>query len=759
MIAFNENGNLEEVGYDLAEEPKAASLLTTGNGYMGVRGSLEEFGSTKIQGAFIRGYIDEIVEIVEPFCDNIYMKKYYIDEEKLKHFDKQVSCINLPDFLLIRFRIGGKVFYPWEGEVLSWTRTLDTEHALLVRRVTWKDDEGNITEFVFERFASYADKHKYYQRATAVPVNHDLPVEAISGIDTAVRTNGQKILRDLRRTTKNSAVGVSFSSGEKYAFRGKFIVNCLFWADGKICSDEAGENEDLIYRTCWYPCAKKYMVEKEVCLYTERDVDISESDFDTFFGEAFSYENAYRRHCERYNAIRKKFDIQIGDDAVNAARLRFANYHTIISANDLDCVHGISAKGLTGEKYNQFVWWDADIYQMPVFTHAYPEEAKNLLMYRYRMLDASRENAKKEGRRGARYAFVSAVEGKEHVWIYARHPFLQIHINSDVAFGIIDYFRNTDDLEFMKLYGMEMLYEIGRYWIDRVTYKNGRYEILDVTGTDEHHPYVDNDAYTNYETAFVLKKIVEYDGLYDFSEVKKKTGITEEELRQIGNISEKMYLPLDETGLVPQFDGYFSLTRALEVSGNGSGTNFQMKQAGLYHKSQVIKQPDVMLLFSYLNIDVPGADYFANWDYYEKMCESSSSLTFPVHAICSALADRPLSFLEYFCDSTEIDIKDIHRCAYQGVHSGCLAGAWMSVFRGIFGISANECELKVDPHPIPFWRELKLRFFYHGKEIEAEMKRGDIVFRSRDSRKVFVRYNGVRYEFENCLPLKHGCAV
>ena len=375
-------------------------------------------------------------------------------------------------------------------------------------------------------------------------------------------------------------------------------------------------------------------------------------------------------------------------------------------------------------------------------------------MYRYRMLDDSRANAKKEGRRGARYAFVSSVEGSEHVWIYARHPFLQIHINSDVAFGIVDYFRNTGDLDFMRRYGMEMLYEIGKYWIDRVTYRNGRYEILDVTGTDEHHPYVNNDAYTNYETAFILKKICEYDREYDFTAARQKSGITGEELQQIENISEKMYLPLEETGLIPQFDGYFSLSRELEVEGNGSGTNFQMKQAGLYHRSQVIKQPDVMLLFSYLNLEIPGADYAANWDYYEKMCESSSSLTFPVHAVCSALADRPLSFLEYFSDSTKIDIKDLHKCAYQGVHSGCLAGAWLSLFRGVFGITADERELTVCPHPIPFWKKVKLRFFYHGKSIKAELDREQLFFQSEDAKEILVKYNGARYKFGKNLRVK-----
>ena len=35
-----------------------------------------------------------------------------------------------------------------------------------------------------------------------------------------------------------------------------------------------------------------------------------------------------------------------------------------------------------------------------------------------------------------------------------------------------------------------------------------RYEIREVTGTDEHHPYVDNDAYTNYCVKFAFDRFL-----------------------------------------------------------------------------------------------------------------------------------------------------------------------------------------------------------------------------------------------------------
>ena len=69
-----------------------------------------------------------------------------------------------------------------------------------------------------------------------------------------------------------------------------------------------------------------------------------------------------------------------------------------------------------------------------------------------------------------------------------------------------------------------------------------------------------------------------------------------------------------------------------------------MKKSGLYNKSQVIKQPDVALLYTFADVGLDKKAYAKNWDYYEQMCETSSSLSFPVHAVASAENDRMLSF-------------------------------------------------------------------------------------------------------------------
>ena len=104
-----QNGKLTETEYCIEAEAKNAAIFTTGNGYMGVRGSFEEFGSIRVQGIYVRGYIGTIIEIMEPFPDNEYMKNFYFNEEKLKDFEKQESVINLSDFLLVRVSVDGEV--------------------------------------------------------------------------------------------------------------------------------------------------------------------------------------------------------------------------------------------------------------------------------------------------------------------------------------------------------------------------------------------------------------------------------------------------------------------------------------------------------------------------------------------------------------------------------------------------------------------------------------------------------------------------
>ena len=512
MLKFDKNGFLCEDAYDLNAEPKHAALFTTGNGYMGIRGSFEEFGSSRVQGAYIRGLIDEIVEVMEPFPDNEYMKKFYFDEQALKDFEKQDSCINFADPLLVRFTVGGETFYPWEGKILRWRRWLDTARAILVRETDWEDGKGRKTRFRFERFASYADEHLYVMRCTAQPLNHTEDITIVSGLDTKVRTGGQRIVSCEEKSIDGNGLYYRLKAGEKYGFRVGLAVHSSFFG-GKVCpiayekdgilgsevlfSEPSGEVG--VTKLCWINISRD----------TDGDVGVPPQRLAAYSGKTF--EELLAEHLAVWQPLFARFDIKIGGDHDADASLRFSNYHTVISAALHDHVHGLSAKTLSGERYNQFVWWDAEIYQLPVFRFAMPDVMKNSLLYRCGQLADARENAKERGFAGARFPFVASVGGREKVWKYARHPHLQVHITADIGYAVLAYYYNTLDVIFMREHGYELLADVLRYWVSRAQLCGNTYEFRNVTGTDEHHPYVNNDAYTNYLVKYVFEQLVSAD--------------------------------------------------------------------------------------------------------------------------------------------------------------------------------------------------------------------------------------------------------
>ena len=716
MLTFDKRGYLSEESYVIAKEPKHASLFTTGNGYMGVRGSFEEFGSSCAQGAFIRGLFDEMTDVEVPFADNLYMKKYYFDEQALKDFEKQDRCINFADILLVRFTVGGETFYPWEGKILQWRRYLDVDSAMLVREVLWESPQGRKTRFRFERFASYEDTHLYVMRCSALPIGHAVPVEVVSGIDKKVRTNGQRILTEMEQDLNETNGYYRLQAGDKYKYEVGIAFHSAF--GGSPTQVASFEENGVIGSRAVYGGGEDVCVVKTVWLNTSRD---PEGDVELPHARILSYakrsfDSLLSAHVCAWRNYFSCFDARIYGEPETDGALRFSDYHTAISACIGDSVHGLSAKGLTGERYNQFVWWDAEIYQQPVFRFAFPHAAKLSLEYRCAQLPDARENARKKGLAGARFPFVSSVGGKERIQSYVRHPHMQIHITADVAYAMLAYYYVIGDEAFLREKGYELLADVLRYWMSRAERDGERFVIRTVTGTDEHHPFVDNDAYTNYLVKYIFEE-----SLYLMTREGELCPLSERELADARDFAAQLYLPEEENGLIPQFDGYFGLSRTLRVEGGGVGKGFQMKESGLYQESQVIKQPDVMVLYAYTDCPMKHEAYGENWDYYENMCETSSSLTCPTHTICSADNGRMFSFRKYFLQTVRVDIDDIFDCAFQGIHAGCAAGGYYALLRGVFGVRADRGGLHIDPVRMPLWERVRVPFFWRGRKVLLEL--------------------------------------
>ena len=73
---------------------------------------------------------------------------------------------------------------------------------------------------------------------------------------------------------------------------------------------------------------------------------------------------------------------------------------------------GIPAKGLTSQTYDGHYFWDMEMYVLPFLVYTSPRLARNVLQYRYSILDKARERARAIGQKGASFAW-RTISGEE----------------------------------------------------------------------------------------------------------------------------------------------------------------------------------------------------------------------------------------------------------------------------------------------------------------------------------------------------------
>ncbi len=274
-IQFDGTKKLKENRFLFPSEREAATYFTLSNGYVGIRGSFEESNGVEVQGAYIRGVIGFCPCNPKPLTENDYMKKWYFDEDAIRTYDTGVTNINFADPLFVRLTVNGETFYPWEGEILSWDRTLNMETAILTRDVRWKSPNGEITRFVFERFVSYDDDHLICQKITVTPENYSGTVTVESGIDTITKSDGWKLTVNNRADIHGNTVDYSCDSCEKLPFRIAVSVRSeLFDENGKLdLPFEALDQNGICAVKTELPVesGKTYQLIKKICIFTERD--------------------------------------------------------------------------------------------------------------------------------------------------------------------------------------------------------------------------------------------------------------------------------------------------------------------------------------------------------------------------------------------------------------------------------------------------------------------------------------------------------
>ena len=241
---------------------------------------------------------------------------------------------------------------------------------------------------------------------------------------------------------------------------------------------------------------------------------------------------------------------------------------------------------------------------MPFLSYTSPRIARNLLNFRYRMLDKARERARYLGHRGALFPW-RTINGEEASAYYAAGT-AQYHINAGIMYALRKYVQATGDEQFLRDCGAEMLVETARLWLDLGFYsdaKGGKFCINSVTGPDEYKTVVNNNAYTNlmarenlrYAAQTVESMRAREPGAY--AALALKTALEPGEAEGWLRAAERMYVPYDEKlQIIPQDDSF--LDREPWDFKNTPPDRYPLllfyHPLNIYRK-QVIKQADVVL--------------------------------------------------------------------------------------------------------------------------------------------------------------------
>ena len=688
-----------------------------GNGYVGYRGTLEEYSSDQLVGCMLNGVYDQVP-------------------------GKWRETVNAPNGLFTRIE--------GAGEMSRHQLELNIRKGRLRRDSTVAMPFGVVT-IQSERFVSHDNVHLICMSYSVRP-SESGAVVVHTGIDREVWDINGPHLGDFEISEVGEVLCVSATTQELgITVAVSEVIDCPFEVS------VAGSTRTVTFEA---EAGRTYGFTKYVSIYTSLDCDapVDESIRCCREAKAAGYDSLGVAHDERWENHWRDCDVEIeGDDEAQFA-LRYSLYQIQLAAPRHSETVSIPARALSGQVYKGAVFWDTEMFMTPVFTLTDPSVARNLILYRYHTLPGALAKAKEYGYKGAFYAWEGQEGGKEACThfnvtdVFTGRPMRtyfrdkQIHISADIVYAIWQYVELTGDDSVLVEGAAEVMVECARFFYSYAYFKEDkdRYELIDVTGPDEYHERVGNNSYTNRmvkhcmdATLAALKRLEELDP-DGYEDLDTKTGFVKE-LSRWARFSERLYIPkpAESSRIIPQFDGYETLedvsVQALkervlnpnEYLGGGSG---------LATTTKVLKQADVVLMLNLFPNDHELDVVRKNWEYYEPRTEHGSSLSACAYAMVGATIGRADWAYDYFMKTATVDLTGnskqyVGTLYIGGTHPAANGGSWLSAVYGFAGLSANAESISCKPSLPSKWKSMRFTVRWRGDRyaVHVTQEKGTVL--------------------------------
>ena len=696
------NTTIERTGFDPAQDADNGNRFLTGNGYMGVRGTIGEAGVQQMTAVNLAG---------------IHHQKGQGWEEPL----------NAPNPLYVA--VSGASLPENAEKLMSHRLALDIADGVFTRESTFTADAGEIT-IRQERFCAMNRVHLLGQRVTITATN-DCTVTVAFGVDENVWDIHGPHYETLTLTESDGVVALTGETDDHQRVCTALRCSCT---DGEIT--HGGVRTATIALQAGQP----WQLDEVAAVYTTSDGDEPEASAMEAAKNAPKYDELREEQWAAWAALWQRARVTIEGDERAEFAVNYSMYHLMSIAPRHRSALSVAARGLSGQTYKGAIFWDTEMFMLDFYLACMPEVARHCLEYRVQTLPGALEKAKSYGYEGAFYAWESVEGGKDACMdynvtdVFTGRPMrtffrdTQIHISAAVVYGLRKYTQYTGDDSLLQNGGARVVLECARFYMSLISKRilSDTYDLLDVMGPDEYHEHVKNNAYTNEMARMTLN--------YAAAVCRKYLPETDEkEIARFADAAEhlKRQNPDPQTGLIEQFDGYFKLENVLVPEVRSRLIDPREYWGGAYGvaaQTQVIKQADVIALL-YMLGQYPADIIAANYDYYEPRTEHGSSLSACMYALCACAIGRSSAAYPLFLKSAEADIvgggKQWAGLVYiGGTHPAAAGGAYMVLLYGFLGMRFEHGQPTLHPRLPEGWKKVQVQVHWQGKDWTLTAEEG-----------------------------------
>jgi alpha,alpha-trehalose phosphorylase len=747
--------SLCETELDPSLLPHTESILALSNGHIGLRANLEEGEPHGLPGTYLNSFYETRPL---PYAEGGY-----------GYPEAGQAAVNCTNGKIIRLLVDDETFDIRYGELRKHERLLDFRDGLLRRDAEWVSPAGQgarvstvrMVSFEHRAIAAILYEVEPLEEAARFVVQSELvanePLPAAMEKDPRVGTgvgstlvpeyfadHGQRVV--LAHRTKTS--GLLMAAGMDHVLDAP--------ADTEVTCESKEDLGRVTVATELEPGQRLRLV--KLLGYgwsSQRSLPSVRDQVEAALASArrSGWDGLVAGQRRYLDDFWDRADVEIEGDAELQVAVRFALFHTLQAGARAE-QRGLPAKGLTGPGYDGHTFWDQEAFVLPVLTYTAPTAARDALRWRLAILDQAKERAKVLGLKGAAFPW-RTIRGQEcsGYWPAGTAAF---HINAGVADAVIRYVTATQDDDFERDVGLELLVETARLWRSLGHHDaQERFRIDGVTGPDEYSAIADNNVYTNLMAQRNLRGAA--DAAARHPARASELWVHPEEAASWRDAADEMMIPYDASLAVhPQAEEFTE--HAVWDFANSPSEKYPLMLHFPYfdlYRKQVVKQADLVFALYRRGDAFTPEEKQRDFDYYEWLTVRDSSLSASIQAVVAAEVGHLELAYDYFGEAVLLDISDFHHNTKDGVHLASLSGAWIAAVAGFGGMRDHDDSLSFAPRLPEALARLAFRLTFHGRRIKVEIDHESTRYTLLDGDPLEITHHGSAVEIRTGKPVSH----